>query len=203
MASQDVYRELSKKLLLENSQILPEIWKTLCSEQEAAIVNALPADAAELAGRFNMNVKEIQQILDELYHRGVVFDYEREGKTLYRMPRHIVQFHDATLLWDEAPDEMMELWLEFEDKDYPALLELVTQIKMPSFMRVIPINETIASKARSSRSRMPHDAGLGKTIAVTTCVCRKLAKRCDGPLSVCLQINKGADYNIKRVQAER
>ncbi len=61
--------------------------KTLCSEQEAAIVNnALPADAAELAGRFNMNEEEMQQILDELYHRGIVFDYARDGKDLTGMP---------------------------------------------------------------------------------------------------------------------
>ena len=199
MASQDVYRELSKKLLMEHSQILPKIWKTLCSEQEAAIVNALPADAAELAGRFNMNEEEMQQILDELYHRGAVFDYARDGKTLYRMPRHVVQFHDSSILWDEAPEEMMDLWEEFGETEYVQLLELVTQIKMPSFMRVIPIHETIESEKQvlsfEDAAQILQDA---KTIAVTTCVCRKLLKRCDAPLEVCLQINKGADYTIKR-----
>jgi len=199
MASQDVYRELSKKLLMEHSQILPKIWKTLCSEQEAAIVNSLPADTAELAGRFNMNEKEMQQILDELYHRGAVFDYARGGRILYRMPRHVVQFHDSSILWHEAPEEMMDLWEEFGETEYPQLLELVTQIKMPSFMRVIPIHEAIDSKNQvlsfEDAAQILQDA---KTIAVTTCVCRKLMKRCDAPLEVCLQINKGADYTIKR-----
>jgi ferredoxin len=37
-----------------------------------------------------------------------------------------------------------------------------------------------------------------RTIAVTTCVCRKLMKRCDGPLEVCLQLDRGAEYAIKR-----
>lgn len=199
MAQQDVYRELSKKLLLEQSTIIPKIWETICSDEEARIVNSLPATVPDLAEKFSMFEEEMTAIIDELYHRGVVFDYERDGKTFYRMPRHIIQFHDATLLWDEAPDEMTDLWLEFEETDYPALLELVTQIKMPSFMRVIPINETVVSKNQillfEDAAKMLETAN---NIAVTTCVCRKLMKRCDGPLDVCLQINKGADYNIKR-----
>jgi len=199
MAPQDVYRELAKKLMMEQSTVLPKIWKTICSAEQAQIVNSLPATVPDLADKFSKSEDEMNAIMEELYHRGVVFDYEREGKTFYRMPRHIIQFHDATLLWDEAPEEMTELWLEFEETDYPALLELVTQIKMPSFMRVIPINETIASKSRvlsfEDAAKMLETAN---TIAVTTCVCRKLMKRCSGPLNVCLQINKGADYNIKR-----
>jgi ferredoxin len=199
MAPQDVYRELSKKLLMEQSTVLPKIWETICSEEEAQIVNSLPATVPDLAEKFSKSEDEMNAIIEELYHRGVVFDYEREGKTFYRMPRHIIQFHDATLLWDEAPDEMMDRWLEFEETDYPALLELVTQIKMPSFMRVIPINETIASKSQvlsfEDAAKMLERAN---TIAVTTCVCRKLMKRCESPLEACLQINKGADYTLKR-----
>ena len=199
MGQQDVYRELSKKLLMEHSTVVPMIWKTICSEEEARIVNALPATAGELARSFDKTANEMAAILDELYHRGVVFDYSRDGKTMYRMPRHIIQFHDATILWAEAPEKMMELWREFEESEYPSLLELVTQIKMPSFMRVIPINETIATKNQilsfEDAAAMLEDAS---SIAVTTCVCRKLMKRCDGPLDVCLQINKGAEYTIKR-----
>jgi len=199
MASQEVYRELSKKLLMENSKILPRIWKTICNEEEAAMVNALPAGIPELAERFSRNEEEIKTILNELYHRGAVFDFEREAGTFYRMPRHVVQFHDSSILWDEAPDEMMDLWMEFGETEYPELLELVTQIKLPSFMRVIPIHETLDPKSQilsfEDAAQMLESA---QNIAVTTCVCRKLMKRCDGPLDVCLQINKGADYTIKR-----
>ncbi len=34
---------------------------------------------------------------------------------------------------------MNDLWVSFMGHEYAALLELVTQVKMPSFMRVIPI----------------------------------------------------------------
>jgi ferredoxin len=120
------------------------------------------------------------------------------------MPRHIVQFHDATILWEEAPQELMDLWMEFEETDYPMLLELVTQIKMPSFMRVIPIGESITPRskvlAHEDAVRMLETA---QAIAVTDCACRKLLKKCDRPLKVCLQINRGAEYAIKRGTGRR
>jgi ferredoxin len=199
MEQQDVYRELSKKLMLENSTILPRIWRIVCSNEEAQLVNRLPATLEQLVQESGKAAKTMQDTMDELFHRGVVFDFVKDGVTSYRMPRHILQFHDATILWQEAPEELFKLWEEFEDADYPQLLELVTAIKLPSFMRVIPIGETIEAKnqvlAFEDARKMLENAD---SIAVTTCVCRKLMKRCDGPLEVCLQINRGAEYNIKR-----
>jgi ferredoxin len=204
MDQQDVYRELSKKLLMENSKILPRIWQTVCSEEEARIVNALPAASLDLAGRFNMTEGDMLDILGDLFHRGVVFEAVKNGVTTYRMPRHVVQFHDATILWEEAPQVLMDLWVEFGETEYPGLLELVTQIKLPSFMRVIPIGEGITPRSRV----LAHEDAMqmlesAQSIAVTTCVCRKLMKRCDAPLDVCLQINRGAEYNIKRGTGRR
>ncbi|MDT8273396.1 MAG: 4Fe-4S binding protein [Desulfomonilia bacterium] len=199
MTQQDVYRELSKKLMMEHSSILPKIWNSICSLEEAEIINALPATPEDLASRFAKPREEMQSLLEDLYHRGVVFDYVRDGVIYYRMPRHVIQFHDATILWEEAPQEMMDLWIEFGETDYPQLLELVTEIRMPSFMRVIPINETLATKnqvlAYEDALQLLENAS---TIAVTTCVCRKLLKKCENSIENCIQINKGAEYNLKR-----
>jgi ferredoxin len=199
MESQDVYRELSKKLMMENSRVMPLIWRTVCTEEEAAIVNRMPATVEELATAFSKTTDEMQAIIDGLFHRGAAFDFTKDGVTYYRGPRHIVQFHDATILWKEAPEEMFRLWEEFEETDYPQLLELVTTLKLPSFMRVIPIGETIQARNQvlayeDARSMLESSSA----IAVTTCVCRKLMKRCDKPQEVCLQLNRGAEYTIKR-----
>ncbi|HDP79838.1 MAG TPA: 4Fe-4S ferredoxin, partial [Spirochaetes bacterium] len=113
MGTQGVYRELSKKLLMENSEILPEIWRVLCDEDEAALINAMPASAEALAGRFGLPVEAAREKLDALFKRGVVFEQVKDGVVQYRMPRHVVQFHDATLLWEDAPEKMTELWVRF------------------------------------------------------------------------------------------
>jgi len=199
MEQQDVYRELSKKLMLENSNIIPRIWRTICGEEEASLVNRLPATLEQLSQEFGKDSFEMRSIIDNLFRKGVVFEYIKDGSTYYRMPRHIIQFHDATILWAEAPKEMFKLWEEFEETDYPKLLELVTAIKLPSFMRVIPIHETIEAKdqvlAFEDAASILKNAD---SIAVTKCVCRMLMKRCKGPLEVCLQLNRGAEYTIKR-----
>jgi ferredoxin len=204
MALQDIYRELSKKLLMEHSRVLPRIWQIVCSVEEARVVNALPATAQELAGRFGTTEGDMIAILDNLFHKGAVFETVKDGVITYRMPRHIIQFHDATILWKEAPKELRDLWMEFEETDYPMLLDLVTQIKMPSFMRVIPIGESIASRNQV----LAHEDALSMldtahTIAVTDCACRTLFRKCDHPINVCLQINRGAEYAIKRGTGRR
>ncbi|HPI93429.1 MAG TPA: 4Fe-4S binding protein [Deltaproteobacteria bacterium] len=204
MEQQDVYRELSKKLMLEHSRVIPLIWRIICTDEEARIVNRMPATVDELARDFAKSTEEMQGIVDRLFHRGAAFDFVKDKTTFYRGPRHIIQFHDATILWPEAPEEMFRLWEEFEETDYPQLLELVTSINLPSFMRVIPIGETIEVRNQvlsyeDARSMLES----ASMVAVTTCVCRKLMKRCNRPLEVCLQLNRGAEYTIKRGTGRR
>lgn len=199
MESQDVYGSLAKMLMMEHSEIIRRIWRVLCTEEEAKMVASLPATCEDLAGRFSRDVAEVQALLDRLFRKGVVFEYTKDGKTFYRGPRHIVQFHDATIAWPDAPEELFSLWREFAETEYPLLLELVTSIKMPSFMRVIPVGETVEPKTRVlSFEDAKSMIEAASCLAVTACVCRKLMRRCDGPLEVCLQLNRSAEYTLKR-----
>ncbi len=204
MSQPDVYRQLSKKILLENSTVMQKIWRLLCTESEADIVNSLPATVEDLAAKFGRTTGEIQEVLDRLFRRGVIIDSVREGVLTYRMPKHPIQLHDWTISWPEAPEALMELWREFEETDYPDLLELVTQIGLPAFMRVIPIDEAVSP--RNQVLAFEDAAGLlrsSSTIALTDCVCRKLMKRCDRPLGVCLQLNRAAEFALKRGTGRR
>ncbi len=195
----DIYSRLSQKLAMEQSPLLPQIWRLICSEEEAAIVDSLPGCVEELADRHALSREAMASILENLYHRGAVFDYEKSGQTFYRMPRHIVQFHDATLLWPEAPPELLELWKTFMDSDYRELLKLVTAVKLPSFMRVIPIQETLEATSQVLPSEHVYAiVQQARNLAVTTCVCRKSLQNCQAPREVCLQLDRGADYAIKR-----
>ncbi|HOO90925.1 MAG TPA: hypothetical protein PLA74_08920, partial [Syntrophales bacterium] len=105
MGNVDLYQTLSKKIGAENSAILPQIWRTICSEEEGNILNALPATAEDLAEMFGKSLDEMNAILHELFIRGVVFEKIRDGITRFRMPNNIIQFHDATILWKDAPQE--------------------------------------------------------------------------------------------------
>ncbi|MDI6726123.1 MAG: 4Fe-4S binding protein [Smithellaceae bacterium] len=199
MTNADIYQELTKRLGMEQSPLIPKIWQTLCTEKEARIVNSTPAQAEELAEKFAMDLDETQEILGRLFRRGVIFEQYKEGKTIYRMPRHIVQFHDATSLWPEAPPELLDLWAEYMEKEYPQIPAFMTKINADPFLRVIPIQESISSESRV----LPYEDAAqivegASRLAVTNCPCRTIARKCDKPLEVCLQLNRGADYTIKR-----
>ncbi len=194
-----VYQELTKKLGMEQSPLIPRIWQVLCSEEEAQIVNALPARREELAARFAIDPQEMERILGRLFHRGVIFEQQKEGGVSYRMPRHIVQFHDATSLWPEAPPELFSLWAQFMEEEYPQIPAFLTKIQAASFLRVIPIQESISTQSRA----LPYEDAArivegAYRLAVTNCPCRLITRKCDKPLEVCLQLNRGAEYTIKR-----
>ncbi len=199
MSSADLYQNLSKKIGTENSTLIPKIWRTICSEKEAEILNAMPGTAEELAEKFDTSVEEMNAIIHDLFIKGVVFEVVREGVTRYRMPNHIIQFHDATILWNDAPKEMLDLWVQYMDEEFPQIPEMLTAINFPPFFRVIPINEGIEAQTQV----LPYEDAAkiveaARNIAVTDCTCRLIMKKCDKPLNVCLQLDKGADYAIKR-----
>jgi len=196
---EDVYRELSRRLMFENSTILPQIWKKVANQLEAQIICYLPANAMQVAEKFNLTIQHAASILEELFKRGAAFKKSKPEGAEYRPPKHIVQFHDATLLWKDAPADFKKLWVEFMNTEYPPLLEVVTKAGIPSFMRVIPINATIQPQSQvlvyEDAYRMIEQA---KELAVVDCVCRLSHGNCNKPLNVCIQVNKGATYTLER-----
>jgi len=88
MSYQDLYRELSIKVGTEHSQIVPEIWKTVSTPEEATLLNVLPATIEDLAQRFEKSQEAITGMLQVLFYKGLVFKVKREGKIVYHMHEH-------------------------------------------------------------------------------------------------------------------
>lgn len=199
MNQADVYRELSKKMMLEHSKILPRIWESVCTMEEAKLLDLMPGTAEDLASKTGKDVTAVGAMLDSLFHKGAAFDAVKDGRRVFRMPRHIVQFHDASILWREAPPEMIKLWVEFMDTEFRQIPELATAAGLPAFMRIIPIGESLETRTRilvyEDAARMIEDAS---EIAVVDCTCRKSHRHCDKPVEVCLQLNRGAEYTRRR-----
>jgi Pyruvate/2-oxoacid:ferredoxin oxidoreductase delta subunit len=195
----ETYSSLTKKIIGQDSKRLDKIWAVLASSEEAAILDMLPKTAEEVALASGIGLDKAEAMLGRLFHKGVAFEGIKDGKTIFRIPRHIIQFHDASLLWTEAPHELFELWAEYMETEYRSMVEQMLDLKLPSFMRVLAINETVDKK---SNVLSYEDAAAilknARSIAVTSCVCRKSVKKCDNPIEVCLQVNRGAEYNIKR-----
>ncbi len=200
MTSTDNYTELCNKMMLPNSENLKEIWMRLCDERESRVAVLLPGTADEMAEKSGIDKKTVEAILIGLFKKGVVFKSQKEGSTNYKLAKNIIQLHDATIPWEGADEEFFELWKKTMDEDFSGMLRgLPEEVKLPSFMRVIPIHENIETKNEvlpfeECRKLIDNST----TLAVVNCPCRTSQKNCDSPVENCIQINRGAEYALDR-----
>ena len=54
-----------------------------------------------------------------MFHRGVVFRADKSPGRILRAPRHLIQLHDASNQWPEAPEAFYDLWKEFMHAEFP------------------------------------------------------------------------------------
>jgi Pyruvate/2-oxoacid:ferredoxin oxidoreductase delta subunit len=198
MASK-AHEELCERMMVPGSQRLLKVWEILCDETDAKLILAMPATATALAQATGLPLAEVQSRIDELYHRGVVFEKEKPDGTVYRGARHLIQLHDASVQWPEATQAYFDAWVDFMENEYPPLLKMMMEAGLPSFMRTIPVSGTIGHlsdvSANEDVERMIENA---KQIAIVRCPCRLSAQNCDNEVETCVQFDRGATYNIKR-----
>ncbi|GAG09319.1 unnamed protein product, partial [marine sediment metagenome] len=103
MNQQDLYQQLAGRIFLQDSKIIPELFRIIVDEEEAKILLATPGTAEQLAEKMGISVEEVEGKLDVLFRKGLIFKKNTPEGTLYRFCRDFVQFHDGSILWPEAP----------------------------------------------------------------------------------------------------
>ncbi len=199
MNGENLYEKLSERILTKGSRFVPDLFRMVADEEEARIMLATPGTAEELAARLDCAVGEVEEKLATLYRKGLIFKSDKPQGTLYRMVRDITQFHDATILWEGASREYLDLWKRQTREELPAYINMVSMIAPKPFTRVVPVNQPVEARqsilAFEDVERMLRDAG---RLAVARCTCRLVDGACGKPLEVCLQLGRGADYAIDR-----
>jgi len=193
------YIELARRIGLGDSERIPKLFHMIADSTEATLLLALPADAPTLAGSLGIAERKVQDMLKTLFVKGLIFPSLKTDPPAYRMCRDFVQFHDATILWPEAPQTFLDLWQDFMEYEWPAVAQKVNQIMPRPFTRIIPVGVTVSAKtyvlAFEDVEEIIRNA---RNIAVTKCTCRLTAHKCDKRLEACLQINRAADYALTR-----
>jgi Pyruvate/2-oxoacid:ferredoxin oxidoreductase delta subunit len=193
------YLELAYRIGLGQSERIPKLWAMIADSSEADILLALPADAPAVAAKLGRPEAEIAASLHTLFVKGVVFPSGKTSPPSYRMSRDLVQFHDASILWPDAPRAFLDLWQEFMDVEWPDIARTYHQLMPRPFTRVIPVGISVPGKTHVlAFEDVKEIIENARAIAVTKCTCRLTAHKCDKPLEVCLQINRAAEYNLAR-----
>lgn len=198
------YMELAKRIGFGQSERIPKLFQIIADAGEADLLLSLPADAPALADKLERPQSDVDASLDTLFVKGLVFPSKKTDPPTYRMSRDLIQFHDATILWPDAPREFLDLWQEFMEEEWPGAAKAFNRAVGRPFTRVIPVGLTVEAKTHVLASEdvreIIEDA---RSIAVTKCTCRLTAHKCDKPLEACMQINRAADYALARGTGRR
>jgi len=199
MAVDERYVQLAEKIFMGNSPLIPQIFEAIASPEEADLMLALPQTAQQYAEATGKDEAEVQQMLDTLFRKGLVFKKRKPEGTIYRMCRDLMQFHDASILWPEAPRSFLDLWNRYMQEEWPAFSETVEKMLPKPVTRIVPVNVSVDAKqailAFEDVKQMVEAAG---TVAVTNCTCRLIAQKCDRPVEICMQLGKAGEYSIER-----
>jgi ferredoxin len=194
-----LYQELAGRIGLGESKIAPRLFEMIADETDAKILLSLPGTVPDLQAKMGLNQEEAEKRMKDLFLKGLVFPSHKTTPATYRMGRDFVQFHDATILWKNAPIEFLDLWQEFMEKEWPEYARRISEMLPKPFTRMIPVNVSIQAKTNildfESVSEMVKKA---RILAVTKCTCRLTARKCDRPLEACIQVNNAAAYALSR-----
>ncbi len=195
-----VYEQLTDKIMLTGSKIIPRLFEMIANPEEAALLLAMPGTPEQLANALEQPAEKVEEMCVELYRKGLSFKSFKGVTVGYKMCRDMIQFHDATILWADATREYFDLWQEFMETEWLDFARLAEQFFPKPFTRVIPVNQSIDAGKQKILDADSVDKIIesAEVIAVTNCTCRIIAHKCDKPLEVCLQVNNAARYTLDR-----
>ncbi|MBW1846688.1 MAG: hypothetical protein JRJ27_05990 [Deltaproteobacteria bacterium] len=126
-------------------------------EKEVGLVMAAspPATIEELAEKTGLPVAEIEGMVDSLFKKGLIFKSKKPDATRYYRVRHLLQFHDATILAPDAKEEFFDLWREYHKNEFKADHAKIEAMLPNSVVRVIPVNVALEPDTRIA----PFDGG--------------------------------------------
>jgi NAD-dependent dihydropyrimidine dehydrogenase PreA subunit len=198
--AKDIYEQMTDKIMLTGSKLIPELFCMIADEDEARLLMAMPGTPEQLAEKTGRPLDAVEESCRTLYQKGLAFKSLKGGTVGYKMCRDMIQFHDATILWADAPLAYLDLWQRFMEEEWPMFARLAEQFFPKAFTRVIPVDQSLDPANQQvldvdSARKIITDA---EVMAVTRCTCRVIAHKCDMPLEVCIQVDNAARYTIDR-----
>ena len=177
-----------------------EILKRLFTKEEAKItvlLTPVPSSTSSLARRAKMDKKEMEEKLEAMSKKGLIFRVKRGGKTFYNSAPYMIGLYEYSV--NKIDKDMAEKFKEFYDL---AMMDELGASNVPGF-KVLPVEETLeASTVLYPYHKLKESIKNARKIAVYDCICRKesrlLGEGCDYPMEeTCLSFGAAAEYYIE------
>jgi len=199
----NVYKRLAKHLddlpagfPATESGVELRILKRFFSPEESEIAMGLtmrPEPASTIAERLGMDPSEMEQTLETMSKKGLVFRIRKGDQPIYMAAQFVVGIWEYHL--NDLDEELIRDFNEYS----PYLMKEVWAKQKTKQLRVIPVSQSISAEM----TVMPYEAAeeiikSQSKILVAPCICRKehtiMGKGCDRPLEACLVFGAGAYY---------
>lgn len=176
-----------------------EILKRLFTKEEAKLVVHLapiPEKVANIARRSGLNPEELEEKLDSMSRKGLIFRVRRGNKTLYNAAPFMIGLYEYSV--KKIDKELAHLFKKYYDTRY---LDEIGAANVPGF-KVLPVDETIqANTVLYPFHKLKESIKKARKIALYECVCRKEARLvgegCNHPIETCLSFGAAAEYYIE------
>ena len=176
-----------------------EILRWLFTEEEAELTTFLtirPEGASSIAKRVGKTLVEIEDKLEVMARKGLIFRSRRDDKTLFNAAPFMIGLYEYSV--KKIDKELAQLFKEYY---HTAGLEEIGVSNIPGF-KVIPLEETIKTDTTLFPYLMLKESiRNARVIAVADCICRKesqlLNEGCKHPMETCLSFGTAAEYYIE------
>lgn len=176
-----------------------EILKSLFSEEEAETalhLSPLPEEASRIAERCGLDAQELEERLEEMSKKGLIFRARHGGKTFYNTAPFMIGLYEYSV--EKMDQELAALYRQYYDEAY---VEEMGSSDVPGF-KVLPIAEEIqADLTLFPYLNLKEEVMRARKISVAECICRKEARLtgggCDHPMETCLSFGAAAEYYIE------
>jgi Pyruvate/2-oxoacid:ferredoxin oxidoreductase delta subunit len=176
-----------------------KILKKMFTEDEAELVLSLthiPEEVSEIAQSTGLDEKALEEKLESMSRKGLLFRIRRHGKALYRAAPFMIGLYEYAV--KTIDKELAALFKEYYETAY---IDEMGRSNIPGF-KVLPVDERIHPETTLLPYHTIKESIKGaRIIAVADCVCRKeaalLGHACDHPMESCLSFGAAAEYYIE------
>jgi Na+-translocating ferredoxin:NAD+ oxidoreductase subunit B len=176
-----------------------KILKNLFSEKEAELallLTPIPEEACWIAQRNEISEEGLEDQLEAMAKKGLIFRIRRQGKTLYNTAPFMIGLYEYSV--NKMDRELAELCRRYYDEAYQDEMGISN---VPGF-KVIPVTQKVdVDLAFFPYKKLEEAVRAARKIAVAECVCRKetllTGHGCDYPRETCLSFGVAAEYYIE------
>ena len=176
-----------------------KILKKLFSEAEAelaVLLTPIPEEAQQIAERNGIPMEGLEEKLESMSKKGLIFRIRRQGKTLYNTAPFMIGLYEYSV--EKMDRELAELCRQYYDEAFQNEMGVS---HIPGF-KVIPITQKVdADLVLFPFEKLKAEVRAARKISVAECVCRKETRLmdhgCDYPRETCLSFGVAAEYYIE------